>query len=411
MSANPFLRAERRRVKLKIGVQGPAGSGKTEGALQLATHFLTHLEQRGLAERRKEGPQIAVIDSENDTASLYADRFTFDTCSIYPPYTSEKYIELMRGAVQAGYQVLVIDTLSHQWAGDGGILQRKDAQDARGGNHWTNWEGFTAEHNRFVSTLLTLPIHVIGTLRSKVVYESYDKGAGKSGVRKVGTAPITREGMDYEFSLVWELQLDHLATSSKDRTGLFPPDTNSAYNLRDPDVAGRIVAWLAAGGQEKEPPAGGTQPPARLEQVTAIRTMIAEPVFSDEERAAVAQVLEGITERRAATWITKLEEQLETRRRARAEAAAPGPAEDATAAAPMETGAEDPGNDAAGELRLAVAGLLVNAQIPLRLRRTVGERFHGTPDLALADLTEIHDQLTAALPGASTSPAAEAQPA
>jgi hypothetical protein len=245
MSANPFQRAERRRVKLKIGVQGPAGSGKTEGALQLATHFLTHLEQRGLAERRKEGPQIALIDSENDTASLYADRFAFDTCSIQPPYTSEKYIELMRGAVQAGYQVLVIDTLSHQWAGDGGILQRKDAVDARGGNHWTNWETFTAEHNRFISTLLTLPIHVIGTLRSKVVYEAYDKGAGKSGVRKVGTAPITREGMDYEFSLVWELQLDHLALSSKDRTGLFPPGTDQAYNLRDPDVAGRIVAWLA----------------------------------------------------------------------------------------------------------------------------------------------------------------------
>lgn len=159
-------------------------------------------------------------------------------------------------------------------------------------------------------------------------------------------------------------------------------------------------------------PAGGTMPPARLEQVAALRTMIADPVFSDEEREAVAQVLEGITERRAASWITKLEEQLVARRQQLASAppaAAPAPPAQPVDDAPAPpTSAPADSVDPVADLRRSIAGLLVNPQIPLRLRREQGELYYGAAGLDAAALQDLHDRLTAALPSA---PVPEGQPA
>jgi superfamily II DNA or RNA helicase len=150
-----FKKAERKKAKLKIAITGPSGSGKTYSALQLAT---------GL------GKKIALIDTENDSASLYADRFEFDTLNIEPPFTIKKYLEAMKAAQAGGYDVLVIDSLSHAWAGEGGILERKSAKDNQGGNSYTNWAQFTKEHEEFKSALLYADIHVIGNMRSKQDY-------------------------------------------------------------------------------------------------------------------------------------------------------------------------------------------------------------------------------------------------
>jgi len=229
-----FRKAERSAVWLKIGAQGPSGSGKTLGALALA---------RALAAGVGNG-RVALVDTENASASLYADRFDFDTLNLEPPYTSARYLEALRLAVEAGYGAVVVDSLSHQWAGDGGILARKEAVDARGGNSFTNWGPFTKEHEAFKAALLALPVHVIATLRTKQDYVMEADSRGKQMPKKVGLAAIQREGMEYELSIMFELQMDHRAATSKDRTGLF---AGELVDLTDAATGKRLRAWLASG--------------------------------------------------------------------------------------------------------------------------------------------------------------------
>ena len=234
-----FRKATRTAQKLKIGVTGPSGAGKTLGALALA-HQLAP------------SGKVAVIDTENGSASLYADRYTFDTLEIQPPYRTGKYAEAVSAAVEAGYEVLVIDSISHQWDGDGGILQRKEEVDARGGNHFSNWQPFTKEHNEFRALILNAPVHVVATMRSKMAY-SQEEG-GKKQVKKVGLQPIQREGMEYEFTLTFDVQMDHKAAASKDRTGLF---TGKLTDLLAPTTGKALLQWLATA--EPETPAPTTQ--------------------------------------------------------------------------------------------------------------------------------------------------------
>lgn len=229
-NAPMFQKATRSAVKLKIGLQGPSGAGKTLGALAMAAN---------LAGRDR----FAVIDTENGSASLYADRFDFDTLNLGAPYTSLAYVEAIKAAVAAGYKVLVIDSLSHQWAGKGGILSRKEDLDKRGGNSFTNWAEFTKEHEAFKAYLLNADVHIICTLRTKQEYVMEENAKGKQMPKKVGTTPVQREGMEYELSVVFELQMDHKAATSKDRTGLFD---GKLLDLTDQDVARELREWLAS---------------------------------------------------------------------------------------------------------------------------------------------------------------------
>ncbi len=228
-----FQKAERRKQKLRLGITGPGGSGKTEGALALA---------RGLV---GESGKIAVLDTENGSAALYADRFDFQHGPISPPYTTAKFLEGMQAAVEAGFDLLIIDSISHQWDGEGGILQRKDLADARpGANHWTNWGPFTKEHESFRAAILYYPLHIIVTMRSKMAYQQTESG-GRKKVEKLGLQPIQREGMDYELTLVFDLQMDHRATVSKERTGgLFD---GRSIDLKDPETADSLKSWLEQG--------------------------------------------------------------------------------------------------------------------------------------------------------------------
>lgn len=225
-----FQKATRSAVKLKIGLQGPSGSGKTLGALAMAANLAG-------------ADHFAVIDTENGSASLYADRFDFDTLNLGPPYTSLAYVEAIRAAVDAGYKVLVVDSLSHQWVGKGGILSRKEEMDKRGGNSFTNWAEFTKEHEAFKAYLLNADVHIIGTLRTKQEYVMEENAKGKQMPKKVGTAAVQREGMEYELSIVFELQMDHKATTSKDRTGLFD---GQLVDLTDGATAKTLREWLAS---------------------------------------------------------------------------------------------------------------------------------------------------------------------
>lgn len=231
--AIPLARkAEKRQVKLKLGIQGPSGSGKTWGALALVRNLWPDAK-------------VLVIDTENESASLYADNFVFDTIPLDPPFESSRYEACIDYAVANKYDVLIMDSVTHQWDGEGGILRRKEELDRRpGANSWANWAQFTPEHTTFIEAIKQAPIHIVATMRSKQDYVLEQNDKGKSKPVKMGMAPIQRDGFDYEFSLVFDVQMDHKATVTKNRTGLFE---GKVVNLADKKVAEQLKAWQESG--------------------------------------------------------------------------------------------------------------------------------------------------------------------
>jgi hypothetical protein len=188
-----------------MALQGPSGSGKTYSSLLLAY---------GLC---NDWSRIAVIDTENHSSDLYAHLGHFNVLNLEAPFTPERYIEAISICVQEGMSVVIIDSLSHEWEGSGGIL---DQHGAMAGNSFTNWAKLTPRHNAFIEEMLQSPVHIIATMRSKQDYVLADKN-GKMVPEKVGLKAVTREGMDYEMTLVFDLDIKNRATASKDRTGLF----------------------------------------------------------------------------------------------------------------------------------------------------------------------------------------------
>lgn len=203
-----FRKAERKRAKLRLAITGPAGSGKTYSALLIAF---------GL------GGKIAMIDTENGSGDLYADLGDYDVCTLSAPYSIEKYLAAIREAENAGYDIIIIDSLSHAWSGEGGLLdlQGKIAASSKSGNSYAAWRQVTPMHNKLIEAMLTSRCHIIATMRSKTEYVQAENERGRTEIRKVGLAPVQREGMDYEFGTVFDLGVDHNATVSKDRTGIF----------------------------------------------------------------------------------------------------------------------------------------------------------------------------------------------
>lgn len=259
-------KAEKRKVKLKMAIQGPSGSGKTWGALALASNLWPDAK-------------ILVVDTENESASLYADSFGFDTIPLSPPFLSSRYAACIEAAVAGGYEVLVIDSITHQWDGDGGILRRKEELDQRpGSNSYTNWAKFTPEHTAFIESIKQAPIHIIATMRSKQDYVLEANDRGKQTPRKVGMAPIQRDGFNYEFSIVFDVQMDHKAAVDKNRTGLFG---DSLVNLADKKTAKAIREWLDSGKDVpvQSPPEQQAAPvPTRVETKPPAPPQTAKPV-------------------------------------------------------------------------------------------------------------------------------------
>ena len=227
-----FRKAERRKAKLRLAITGPAGSGKTYGALVLA---------QGL------GGRIAMIDTENGSGDLYADMCDYDVETLTAPYSIQKYLASIHEAESAGYDVLIIDSLSHAWSGEGGVLdlQAKATAASKSGNSYNAWRQVTPLQNRLIDTLLASPCHIIATMRSKTEYLQAENERGKTEIRKVGLAPVQREGVDYEFGTVFDIALNHTASVSKDRTGMF--DGNYFTITRD---TGKILRkWLDDGAE------------------------------------------------------------------------------------------------------------------------------------------------------------------
>jgi energy-coupling factor transporter ATP-binding protein EcfA2 len=221
-----FKKAVRSQAKLKLAITGPSGSGKTYSALRLAT---------GL------GAKIAVLDTENGSASLYSDKFEFDVVSIDPPFSVERYQDAIDAAEKAGYDVLILDSITHAWSGEGGLLEEKEKLDSRNRNSFGNWAHITKKHEAFKSAILHTPIHVIATMRSKQDYAQVEEN-GRKVVKKLGLAPQQRDGMEYEFTVVFDVAMNHEAEASKDRTSLF---TGKIFQVTE-KTGQQLAEWLSS---------------------------------------------------------------------------------------------------------------------------------------------------------------------
>jgi hypothetical protein len=217
-------KAERRQAVIKLAIQGPSGSGKTYSSLLLANGLVGNWNH------------IVVIDTENNSSHLYSHLGSFNVLSLSEPFSPERYIEANETCEKAGMKVIVIDSISQEWEGSGGIIETHGNM---AGNSFTNWNRVTPRHNAFVQKILQSPCHIIATIRSKQDYVLTDKN-GKMVPEKVGLKGVTREGMDYEFTVVLDLDIKHQATASKDRTGLF---TNPMPFMITEQTGIKIKTW------------------------------------------------------------------------------------------------------------------------------------------------------------------------
>lgn len=208
-----FQKAERRKSKMRLALAGPAGSGKTYSALLIAFGILA-------GRAKKDKGKVAMIDTERGSGELYAHLGEYDVCSITAPFEPEKYTGAIKVAEDSGYGVIIIDSLSHAWQGEGGLLDLHGHLADRTGNSWAAWRKVTPKHNQLVEAMLQSPCHIIATMRSKMDYAQVTEN-GKAVVKKLGMNPIQRDGMEYEFTLFLDLDLDHMAAAGKDRTSLF----------------------------------------------------------------------------------------------------------------------------------------------------------------------------------------------
>jgi len=233
---NPFKKATKTQAKARIGIIGPSGSGKTYTALRLAT---------GL------GKRIALIDTEHGSAAKYADEFEFDTVEL-TTFHPQKYIDLIKAAGEAGYDVLIIDSLSHAWAGTEGALELADKAAAKyQGNRFTAWRDVTPLHNKLIEAMLAAPLHLIATMRSKMDYIVTQDDRGRTVIQKVGLAPIQRDGMEYEFDIVGDMDLQHRFVISKTRCKALD---GQVIEKPGPELAKVILAWLSDGAPAEPRP-------------------------------------------------------------------------------------------------------------------------------------------------------------
>lgn len=220
-------KAQRKQAKIKLALQEPSGSGKTLSSLLLAS---------GLTSMSK----IAVIDTENNSADLYSHLGDYNVLQLSKPFTPERYCTAIQTCEEAGMEVIIIDSVSHEWEGAGGILSLHGAMP---GNSFANWAKVTPRHNAFVQKILQSNCHVISTIRTKTDYAMVERN-GKYAVEKLGLKGITRDGMDYEFTLVFSINIKHLAVASKDRTGLFMDQPEEVITLNH---GRKILDWCNSG--------------------------------------------------------------------------------------------------------------------------------------------------------------------
>lgn len=229
-----FQKATKKRMKLRCALEGPPGSGKTYTALAIGRALV--------------GPEgrIAVIDTERGSASKYSNEFEFDVVEL-DSYAPATFVELIREAEAEGYDLLIVDSLSHAWMGTDGMLEQVDkiAKRKQYSSNFPAWKDANPQERSLWDTMLGCNMHIIATLRTKTEYV-IDEVVGRDGKkrsvpRKVGLAPIQREGLEYEFDVVAEMDVDHNMIVTKTRCKTL---TDKAFNRPGNEVAEILHEWL-----------------------------------------------------------------------------------------------------------------------------------------------------------------------
>lgn len=246
-------KARRTKVKLKLNLSAPSGSGKTMSALRLAKGLVGDLEK------------VCVIDTENKSASLYDNLGEFSTIDLAAPFSPERYIEAIEAVEQAGFECIIIDSVSHEWEGEGGAKDINDklAQLKYKGNTWAAWNETTPRHDKFVNKILQSPCHIITCCRSKM---ETVMGDGKK-VHKVGMKDMQRDGWEYELSISLSLDRDtHFATPSKDRSRLFEGKDSFMITEKTGEM---IREWCENGIEAPKPAITSQQLEKAIERINA----------------------------------------------------------------------------------------------------------------------------------------------
>lgn len=256
-----FEKAMRKKAKLRLALTGPSGSGKTYSALLVA---------KGI------GGKIAVLDTEKGSASLYSDVADFDVLELEPPFVPERFIEAINAAEQAGYDTLVLDSITHEWSGVGGCLELVDtiAKAKFRGNSWSAWSEINPRHRLFLDAILRSPMHIIATMRSKTETAQVEEN-GRKKVAKLGMKSEQRDGVEYEFTTVLDIGHEtHHAIASKDRTKLF---SNSDPVVLSEQTGKQLLSWLESGANPAEESLKAfTHSAAKAENIDELKALFEE---------------------------------------------------------------------------------------------------------------------------------------
>lgn len=269
-----FKKATKHQAKLRMALHGPSGSGKTFSALAIGKHL---------------GAKIALIDTERGSAAKYSDKFDFDTLEIVDNYHPKHLIEALDAA--RGYDVVVVDSLSHFWNGPGGMLELVDEevakQKARGHkpDSFSAWKSVDAIYRRVVQTLLSTPFDLVVTMRAKTEYEKSTDDKGKSTIKKVGMAPEIRNSFEYEMDVEGMLDIEHHLVIGKTRCDALD---GKVFTKPGADVAKILRAWLSDGAPVPEKPA--TPPPAPSSAPASEPRPVANGAPASDDPPAMAEL-------------------------------------------------------------------------------------------------------------------------
>lgn len=274
-----FQKAIKTEAKLRLAIAGPSGSGKTYSALAIGSAL---------------GDKVAVVDTEHGSAAKYADLYDFDVLEMHGPYSPNKYITAIEAAQEGGYDVLILDSMSHAWNGAGGMLEMVEQVSKKyKGNSYAAWGEVTPIYQNMIESIIAADMHIICTIRSKQDYILVEKN-GKQSPQKVGMAPIQRDGFEYEFDIFLDMDIENNAIVQKTRC---PGLTGKVFTKPGGDVAAILKEWLHG------------EPAPRKHKPVAEPTR--EPLFTEPETRTLKQyfavkdeiMLHGATDEKPGTVV------------------------------------------------------------------------------------------------------------
>lgn len=231
MSTMQFKKAQRSQSNLRLALSGPSGAGKTFTSLSIAS---------GL------GGRVCMLDTERGRGALYGDLFEFDSADFCPPYDPRRLITALREAEEGGYDVCIIDSLSHFWNGPGGLLEMVEeiATKMKTRNNMVAWRKATPLQQAMVDAIVSSKMHIIACMRSKQEYALERDEKGRTTVTKLGLAPVQRDGTEFEFDIFGEIDIDHNLVITKTRCFEL---TDAVINKPGKGLGEQLAEWLKGG--------------------------------------------------------------------------------------------------------------------------------------------------------------------